>query len=344
MAPQQHDISYDNEENIISLLLTMHATQAPQGTITQDDLVQLGKHLGLGDIRDSIEAHWSRLATTTQTGTVDGEVLPMAGPSGVLLEQCDLGSPLLPPLPPSVAHSIVPSHAISQQSQISYDNDADVLALLLALGASQAPRGSLVLEDLVEMGKAAGCGDIQPSLEAHWHLLVPESPSPIRSDETVPSAGPSNVALGKRKVPADFVDAEAEPKRRRAKIPYREGTVKCRWIGCGQDVEFADWREHIKEAHIGKLHASQRLQPQACRWEGCTVDPLKNLEGLFKHYKDVHIRAKFLPCPYAAYGCKEITRSDQMKRAVGGHPGTCLYNPGRLQGANKENVSPGTTV
>ena len=58
MAPQQHDISYDNEEDIMSLLLTMHATQAHQGTITQDDLVQLGKHLGLGDIRDSIEAHW----------------------------------------------------------------------------------------------------------------------------------------------------------------------------------------------------------------------------------------------------------------------------------------------
>ena len=115
---------------------------------------------------------FSHLATTTQTNPVDDEVLPTAGPSGVLLEQRDLGSPPLPPLPPSVTPSVVPSHAISQQSQISYDNDADVLALLLALGASQAPRGPLVLEDLVAMGKAAGCGDIQPSLEAHWRHVV----------------------------------------------------------------------------------------------------------------------------------------------------------------------------
>ncbi|KAH9896529.1 hypothetical protein C8Q73DRAFT_685903 [Cubamyces lactineus] len=263
-SSQQHTISYDNEQNIVSLLLTLHASTVPAGTVTQDDLVQLGKQMGLGDIRSSVEEHWRLLDLQRDTS-----------PS---------------PLPST------------STSDICYDNDKDVLALLLTIKASEAPAGSVTQDDLLEVGRQLGLGDMQDSLQAHWRMLGPRTSAvPPPQGAATQEVGPSSVALGKRKAAPPTDEVEGGMQKRRKRAP-REGSEVCRWNGCGQPVLITKWRTHLR-----KVHHLEQDTSTTCRWDGC-IRGEKNralvpAEGLFQHCRDAHFKTYHVQCPYA--GSKE---------------------------------------
>ncbi|KAH9896531.1 hypothetical protein C8Q73DRAFT_834656 [Cubamyces lactineus] len=274
---QQHTISYDNEQNIVSLLLTLHAATAPAGTVTQNDLVQLGEQMGLGDIRGSIEEHWRLL---------------------------DLQRDASPSPEPSTS-----------TNAICYDNAKDIMALLLTLKASEAPAGTITQDDLLEVGKQLGPEDMQDSLEAHWRMLGPTSSPAFMHGAAVQEVAPSSVALGKRKAAPPTDEVEGGMQKRRKRAP-REGSEVCRWNECGQLVPIANWRTHLSKVHHLEQATSMTCRWDGCT-RGEKNGTLLPLEGLFQHCRDAHFKTYHVQCPYAEYGCTALLRDDQMYRRGG---------------------------